>query len=174
MKHEEECRRWWGETRGRKSEKMGWNTRKNVRENKWDETRRKTFPFARCSTQPKKTKKELASRPTRRLMRNCFLDNPLHVILNNSKLAHRIYVILIANKELIKKIVRCWGPLCIWNDGSYLGNHTNLFGFQSRGRNMAAPWQRVSFNMFSFLIKDKQTSWLFSRFASSMKIDSLH
>jgi hypothetical protein len=34
-----------------------------------------------------------------------FLDNPLHVILNNSKLAYRIYVILIANKELIKKIL---------------------------------------------------------------------
>jgi hypothetical protein len=33
-----------------------------------------------------------------------FLDNPLHVILNNIKLAYRIYVILIANKELIKKI----------------------------------------------------------------------
>jgi hypothetical protein len=33
-----------------------------------------------------------------------FLDNPLHVILNNSKLAYRIYVTLIANKELIKKI----------------------------------------------------------------------
>jgi hypothetical protein len=33
-----------------------------------------------------------------------FLDNPLHVILNNSKLAYTIYVILIANKELIKKI----------------------------------------------------------------------
>jgi hypothetical protein len=32
-----------------------------------------------------------------------FLDNPLHVTLNNSKLADRIYVILIANKELIKK-----------------------------------------------------------------------
>jgi hypothetical protein len=31
------------------------------------------------------------------------LDNPLHVILNNSKLASRIYVILIANKELIIK-----------------------------------------------------------------------
>jgi hypothetical protein len=31
------------------------------------------------------------------------LDNPLHVILNNSKLAYRIYVILIANKELIQK-----------------------------------------------------------------------
>jgi hypothetical protein len=28
-----------------------------------------------------------------------FLDNPLHVILNKSKLAYRIYVILIANKE---------------------------------------------------------------------------
>jgi hypothetical protein len=33
------------------------------------------------------------------------LDNPLHVILNKSKLAYRIYVILIANKELIKKII---------------------------------------------------------------------
>jgi hypothetical protein len=32
-----------------------------------------------------------------------FSDNPLHVILNNSKLAYRIYVILIDNKELIKK-----------------------------------------------------------------------
>jgi hypothetical protein len=31
------------------------------------------------------------------------LDNPLHIILNNSKLAYRIYVILIANKESIKK-----------------------------------------------------------------------
>jgi hypothetical protein len=31
-----------------------------------------------------------------------FLDNPLHVILNNSKLVYRIYVILIANKELKK------------------------------------------------------------------------
>jgi hypothetical protein len=31
-----------------------------------------------------------------------FLDNPLHVILNKSKLAYRIYVILIANKGLIK------------------------------------------------------------------------
>jgi hypothetical protein len=34
-----------------------------------------------------------------------FLDNPLHVILNNSKLAYRIHVILIANKELIKKSI---------------------------------------------------------------------
>jgi hypothetical protein len=35
------------------------------------------------------------------------LDNPLHVILNKSKLAYRIYkyVILIANKELIKKYI---------------------------------------------------------------------
>jgi hypothetical protein len=33
-----------------------------------------------------------------------FLDNPLHVILNKSKLAYRIYVILNVNKELIKKI----------------------------------------------------------------------
>jgi hypothetical protein len=31
------------------------------------------------------------------------LDNPLHVILNNSKLAYRIYVILIANKRVNKK-----------------------------------------------------------------------
>jgi hypothetical protein len=30
------------------------------------------------------------------------LDNPLHVILNKSKLGYRIYVILIANKELKK------------------------------------------------------------------------
>jgi multisubunit Na+/H+ antiporter MnhF subunit len=34
------------------------------------------------------------------------LDNPLHVILNKSKLAYRIYVILIANKELKKKEVQ--------------------------------------------------------------------
>jgi hypothetical protein len=32
------------------------------------------------------------------------LDDPLHFILNKSKLAYRIYVILIANKDL-KKIV---------------------------------------------------------------------
>jgi hypothetical protein len=31
-----------------------------------------------------------------------FFNNPLHVILNKSKLAYRIYVILIANKELKK------------------------------------------------------------------------
>jgi hypothetical protein len=31
-----------------------------------------------------------------------FLDNPLHVILNHSKLPYRIYVIPIANKELKK------------------------------------------------------------------------
>jgi hypothetical protein len=37
------------------------------------------------------------------------LDNPLHVILNNSKLAYRIYVILIAIKELIKKKVSIHG-----------------------------------------------------------------
>jgi hypothetical protein len=33
------------------------------------------------------------------------LDHPLHVILNKSKLAYRIYVILIANKDLKKKKV---------------------------------------------------------------------
>jgi hypothetical protein len=31
-----------------------------------------------------------------------FLGKPLHVILNKSKLAYRIYVILIANKEFKK------------------------------------------------------------------------
>jgi hypothetical protein len=31
-----------------------------------------------------------------------FLDKPLHDILNKSKLAYRIYVILITNKELKK------------------------------------------------------------------------
>jgi hypothetical protein len=31
------------------------------------------------------------------------MDKPLHVILNKGKLAYRIYVILIANKELKKK-----------------------------------------------------------------------
>jgi hypothetical protein len=41
--------------------------------------------------------------PTYKKVNELFLDNPLHVILNNSKLAYRIYVILIANKELIKK-----------------------------------------------------------------------
>jgi hypothetical protein len=35
-----------------------------------------------------------------------FLDNPLRDIVNKSKLAYRIYVILIANKELIKKSSR--------------------------------------------------------------------
>jgi hypothetical protein len=40
------------------------------------------------------------------MCKGLFLDNPLHVILNNSKLAYRIYVILIANKELIKKMCK--------------------------------------------------------------------
>jgi hypothetical protein len=39
-----------------------------------------------------------------------FLDNPLHVILNKSKLAYRIYVILIANKKLIKKLLVSGDP----------------------------------------------------------------
>jgi hypothetical protein len=33
-----------------------------------------------------------------------FLDNPLHIILIKSKLAYRIYVILIDNNEPIKNI----------------------------------------------------------------------
>jgi hypothetical protein len=32
------------------------------------------------------------------------LDKPLHVILNKSKLAYRIYVILIANEEFKVKV----------------------------------------------------------------------
>jgi hypothetical protein len=46
----------------------------------------------------------LASRPKIKVNEELFLDNPLHVtrILNKSKLAYRIYVILIANKELKK------------------------------------------------------------------------
>jgi hypothetical protein len=42
-----------------------------------------------------------------------FLYNPLHVILNNSKLAYRIYVILIANKELIKKRLQLEILVCL-------------------------------------------------------------
>jgi hypothetical protein len=43
-----------------------------------------------------------------------FLDNPLHVILNKRKLAYRIYVILIANKELKnnKKYITVSSPTC--------------------------------------------------------------
>jgi hypothetical protein len=38
-----------------------------------------------------------------------FLDKPLHAILNKSKLAYRIYVILIANKEFsYQKKLRCF------------------------------------------------------------------
>jgi hypothetical protein len=33
------------------------------------------------------------------------LDNPLHVVLNKSKLAYRIYVILIVNKEFKKNLL---------------------------------------------------------------------
>jgi hypothetical protein len=43
-----------------------------------------------------------------------FLDNSLHIILNNNKLAYRIYVILIANKELIKKIQVSQKPQFLW------------------------------------------------------------
>jgi hypothetical protein len=35
-----------------------------------------------------------------------FFDKPLHVIMNKRKLAYRIYVILIANKEFKKMDVR--------------------------------------------------------------------
>jgi hypothetical protein len=42
------------------------------------------------------------------------LDNPLHVILNKSKLAYMIYVILIANKELIKKRLSCENCRAHW------------------------------------------------------------
>jgi hypothetical protein len=41
-----------------------------------------------------------------------FLDNPLHVILNKSKLAYRNYVILIANKQLKKHIYKN-GCVCV-------------------------------------------------------------
>jgi hypothetical protein len=41
-----------------------------------------------------------------------FLDKPLHVILNKSKLAYRIYVILIANKGFKKNKSRNNG-LCL-------------------------------------------------------------
>jgi hypothetical protein len=40
-------------------------------------------------------------------LNNCYI-----VILNNSKLAYRIYVILIANKELIKKNVGSGFAVC--------------------------------------------------------------
>jgi hypothetical protein len=51
------------------------------------------------------------SQPTyEKVNEELFLDNPLHVTLNNSKLAHRIYVILIANKELINKLKKCYEP----------------------------------------------------------------
>jgi hypothetical protein len=44
--------------------------------------------------------------PYEKFNEELLLDNPLHVILNKSKLAYRIYVILIANKEL-KNVVLC-------------------------------------------------------------------
>jgi hypothetical protein len=40
------------------------------------------------------------SQPTyKKVNEELFLDKPLHVILNKSKLAYRIYVFLIANKD---------------------------------------------------------------------------
>jgi hypothetical protein len=42
-----------------------------------------------------------------------FLDKPLYVILNKSKLAYRIYVILIANKEFKKNV------LCVFRVGNF-------------------------------------------------------
>jgi hypothetical protein len=47
--------------------------------------------------------KAILQQPTyEKVNEELFLDNPLHVILNKSKLAYRIYVILIANKALKK------------------------------------------------------------------------
>jgi hypothetical protein len=49
--------------------------------------------------------KQLIGQPTyEKVNEKLFLDNPLHIISNKSKLAYRIYVIVITNKELIKKI----------------------------------------------------------------------
>jgi hypothetical protein len=66
-------------------------------------TCKRTNSTATTTTQPKKTKKVLGQPTYEKVNEELFLDNPLHVILNKSKLAYRIYVILIANKELIKK-----------------------------------------------------------------------
>jgi hypothetical protein len=47
--------------------------------------------------------KEIGQPTYEKVNEELFLDDPLHVILNKSKLVYRIYVILIANKQLIKK-----------------------------------------------------------------------
>jgi hypothetical protein len=43
-----------------------------------------------------------------------FLDKPLHVILNKSKLCYRIYAILFANKELLKKLCSSFSLLLVY------------------------------------------------------------
>jgi hypothetical protein len=63
---------------------------------------RNILTYITTPTQPKKTKKGIGQPTYEKVNEEFFLDNPLHVILNKSKLAYRIYVILIANKELIK------------------------------------------------------------------------
>jgi hypothetical protein len=50
-----------------------------------------------------------------------FLDKPLLIILNKSKLAYRIYVILIANKEFLKKIRLRYRRYCIAVDANSSG-----------------------------------------------------
>jgi hypothetical protein len=66
------------------------------------------------SLQPHKERRLKRNWPAdlRKVNEQLFLDNPLHVILNKSKLAYRMYVILIANKEFKKKKTlytqSCW------------------------------------------------------------------
>jgi hypothetical protein len=62
------------------------------------------------------------------------LDKPLHVILNHSKLAYRIYVILIANKEFkIKKI----GGKVARHSGQGFGLQHDILDLKSLTQNCA-------------------------------------
>jgi hypothetical protein len=63
---------------------------------------KRTNSTVTTTTQRKKTKKGIGQPTYVKVNEEVFLDKPLHVILNKSKLAYRIYVILIANKELKK------------------------------------------------------------------------
>jgi hypothetical protein len=83
---------------------------------------------------------ETASRPKKRLMRTS-LDKPLHVKYKVSKLAYRIWVILIANERVKKKVapqLYSWGwvdpvpdSLLLRKCGS-AGNRTRTSGSVTR------------------------------------------
>jgi hypothetical protein len=72
---------------------------------------------------------ETASRPNKRLVRTYHWISLFNVIYKVSKLAYRIWVILIANKRFIKKTLRKEHRLCLRTDwrGEYLNRRGKMW-----------------------------------------------